>query len=183
MAYRVIQWGTGSIGRLAMREVLRNPDFRLVGVKVYGDAKVGQDAGALSGRPPVGVAAVKDAAKLDLRKGDTVLYCPMVADYDEIAALLRAGVNVVTTASNVYPKFYGPGVYDKINDAGLAGNATFHGSGVNPAFMSEVLPLTLSGLVHRPRKITVQEVSDVNHYASTAPEIMLDHVGFGKSPA
>jgi hypothetical protein len=47
--------------------------------------------------------------------------------------------------------------------------------------MSEVLPLTLSGLVHRAKRITVQEVSDVNHYASTAPEIMLDHVGFGKS--
>jgi hypothetical protein len=183
MAYRVIQWGTGSIGRLAMREVLSNPDFALVGIKVYGDGKVGQDAGALCGLPPMGITAVKDSSRLDLRRGDTVLYCPIVADYDEIAGLLRAGVNVVTTASNVYPKFYGPGVYDTINDAGLAGGATFHGSGVNPAFMSEVMPLTLSGLVHRPRKITVQEVSDVNHYASTAPEIMLDHVGFGKSPA
>jgi hypothetical protein len=38
-------------------------------------------------------------------------------------------------------------------------------------------------LVHRAKKITVREVSDVNHYASTAPEIMLDHIGFGKSPA
>jgi len=181
MVYRVIQWGTGSVGKLALREVLKNPEFRLVGVKVYSDAKVGQDAGALSGEPPVGLTAVKDAARLDLRKCDTVLYCPMVADYDEIAVLLCAGANVVTTASNVYPQFYGPGVYDKINDAGLNGGATFHGSGVNPAFMSEVLPLTLSGLVHQPRKITVREVSDVNHYASTAPEIMLDHVGFGKS--
>src|SRR3984885_5986418 len=99
-----------------------------------------------------------------------------------LGAQVMAGANVVTTASNVYPQFYGPGVYDKINDAGIAGGSTFHGSGVNPAFMSEVLPLTLSGLVHRARKIRVQEVSDVNHYASTAPEIMLDHVGFGKSP-
>ena len=179
MAYRVIQWGTGSVGRLAMREVLKNPEFQLAGVKVYGDAKVGRDAGELCGLPPVGVIASKEPA---VGKGDTILYCPIVADYDEIARLLRAGANVVTTASNVYPQFYGPGVYDKINDAGIAGGATFHGSGVNPAFMSEVLPLTLSGLVHRATKIKVQEVSDVNHYASTAPEIMLDHVGFGKSP-
>ena len=179
MAYRVIQWGTGSVGRLALREVLKNPEFQLAGVKVYGDAKAGRDAGELCGLPPVGVVASKEPA---VQKGDTILYCPIVADYDEIARLLRAGANVVTTASNVYPQFYGPGVYDKINDAGIAGGASFHGSGVNPAFMSEVLPLTLSGLVHRATKITVREVSDVNHYASSAPEIMLDHVGFGKSP-
>jgi 2,4-diaminopentanoate dehydrogenase len=179
MTYRVIQWGTGSVGRLALREILKNPEFQLAGVKVYGDAKVGKDAGELCGLPITGVIASKEPAVV---RGDTALYCPIVADYDEIARLLRAGANVVTTASNVYPQFYGPGVYDKINDAGIAGGATFHGSGVNPAFMSEVLPLTLSGLVHRARKIRVQEVSDVNHYASTAPEIMLDHVGFGKSP-
>jgi hypothetical protein len=180
VTYRVIQWGTGSVGRLALREVLKNPEFELAGVKVYSDAKVGTDAGTLCDMPAAGIKATKEPS---LQKGDTVLYCPIVADYDEIATMLRAGVNVVTTASNVYPRFYGPGVYDKINDAGIAGGATFHGSGVNPAFMSEVLPLTLSGLVHRARKITVREVSDVNHYASTAPEIMLDHVGFGKSPA
>jgi len=179
VTYRVIQWGTGSVGRLALREVLKYPEFELAGVKVYGDAKVGKDAGELCGLPPVGVVASKEPA---VAKGDTILYCPIVADYDEIARLLKAGANVVTTASNVYPQFYGPGVYDKINDAGIAGGASFHGSGVNPAFMSEVLPLTLSGLVHRATKITVREVSDVNHYASSAPEIMLDHVGFGKSP-
>ncbi len=180
MSYRVIQWGTGSVGRLALREVLKNPEYVLAGVKVYGDAKVGKDAGDLCGLAKTGIAAAKDP---EVRKGDTVVYCPIVADYDEIARLLRAGANVITTASNVYPKFYGPGVYDKINQAALNGGSTFHGSGVNPAFMSEVLPLTLSGLVHRARKISVQEVSDVNHYASTAPEIMLDHIGFGKSPA
>jgi hypothetical protein len=180
--YRVIQWGTGSVGKLALSELLKNREFELVGVKVYGDAKVGMDAGALCGLPTTGITAVKDVAGLDLRSGDSIIYCPMVADYDEIARLLRAGANVVTTASNMYPQFYGPGIYDKLNDAALEGRATFHGSGVNPAFMSDVLPLTLSGLVHRAKKISVQEVSDVNHYASTAPEIMLDHVGFGKSP-
>ena len=33
MAYRVIQWGTGSVGRLALREVLKNPEFQLAGVE------------------------------------------------------------------------------------------------------------------------------------------------------
>jgi 2,4-diaminopentanoate dehydrogenase len=182
LVFRVIQWGTGSVGKLALRETLKNPAFKLAGVKVYGDAKVGKDAGELCGMPATGITAVKDTADLKLQKGDTILYCPMIPNYDEIAGLLQAGANVITTASNMYPQFYGPGVYGKLNDAGQQGNATFHGSGVNPAFMSDVLPLTVSGLVHRASKITVREVSDVNHYTSTAPEIMMDHIGFGKTP-
>lgn len=180
MAYRVIQWGTGSVGRLSLREALKNPAFTLAGVKVYGDAKVGKDAGSLCGMPDTGVLAVKEMADLHVQRGDTVLYCPMIASYDDIVQLLEAGANVVCTASNMYPQFYAPGVFDRLNGAAFKGGATFHGSGVNPAFMSDVLPLTISGLVHQARKITVREVSDVNHYASTAPEIMLDHIGFGK---
>jgi hypothetical protein len=181
MVYRVIQWGTGSVGKLAMREALKNPEFKLAGVKVYGDSKIGKDAGTICGIPDTGVLAVKEIADLKLQKGDTILYCPMVFNYDEMAGLLEAGANLITSASNMYPQFYGNAVYDKLNDAALKGGATFHGSGVNPAFMSDVLPLVLSGLVHQAKKITVREVSDVNHYASTAPEIMLDHVGFGKT--
>ena len=183
MAIKVIVWGTGSVGRIALREVLRNREtFELIGVKVYGDAKVGKDAGELSGEPATGIAAVREMADLPLDAADCVLYCPMVVDYDDIAALLRRGVNVVTTASHVYPKFYGPEIYGKIDGAAREGGASFHGSGINPAFMSEILPLTLSGLSHQARRITVREVSDVNHYASTAPEIMCDHIGFGKTP-
>src|ERR1700704_3625662 len=136
MVYRVVQWATGSVGRVALREILKNPEFELVGVKVYGADKAGKDAGDLCGMPRTGVKAVEHQKDLGLRKGDCVVYCPRVADYDEIAGLLRAGVNVVTTASNVYPQFYGAGVYDKLNRAGIEGDATFHGSGVNPAFMS-----------------------------------------------
>jgi hypothetical protein len=183
MRTKVIVWGAGSVGRIALREILGNPgDFELVGVKIYSDAKVGKDAAELCGlKEPSGVKAAKDVNAL-LDQTDCVFYCPMSANYDEIAALLRAGVNVVTTASNVYPKFYGEAVFNKLDEAGKAGGASFHGSGVNPAFMSDVLPLTLSGLSHKARKITVQEVSDVNHYTSTAPEIMCDHIGFGKTP-
>jgi hypothetical protein len=182
MKYRVIQWGTGSVGSFALAELLTNPIFEVVGVKVYSDEKVGVDAGLLCGAQPVGVHAVRDVSDLPLADADCVLYCPLVADYDEIAQLLETGVNVITTASNVYPRFYGAEVFEKLDRAGKAGGASFHGSGINPAFMSDVLPITLSGLSHRAKRITVREVSDVNHYASTAPEIMLDHIGFGKSP-
>jgi len=182
MTLKVILWGPGSVGRVGLREILLNPEFRLIGVKANSPAKDGKDAGELCGLPPTGIFATTDRTKLPLAEADCIFYSPQVTDYDDVVSFLEAGIDVVTTASNVYPKFYGPAVYDRLQNAALKGGASFHGSGVNPAFMSEVLPLTLSGISHRASRITVREVSDVNHYASTAPEIMLDHVGFGKPP-
>ncbi|MDB5985999.1 MAG: dihydrodipicolinate reductase [Nevskia sp.] len=183
MVYRVIQWGTGTIGKHTLRAVIDHPQLELVGVKVYSQDKIGFDAGAIVGLPDTGIKAVVDMNDLPLANADCVLYIPMLPNYDEISQLLRAGVNVITTAGNLYPKSSGMEIVDKIQNACLAGNSVFHGSGINPAFMSEVLPLTLSGLSYRAKRITVQEVSDVRLYAAQAPEIMMNHLGFGKSPA
>ena len=182
MAYRVIQWGTGAVGKHTLRAVLDHPQLELVGLKVYNESKVGRDAGELADRPATGIRAVRELADLPLAAADCVLYVPMQPDYDEIAALLRAGVSVITTAGNMYPQAYGQEVFDKLQGACLVGGSVFHGSGINPAFMSDVLPLTLSGLSYRVRQIIVQEVSDIAHYAVAAPGIMMDNIGFGKTP-
>ena len=92
MAWRVIQWGTGSVGSLALGELLRSPDFEVVGVKVYGDDKLGVDAGTLAGGAPGGVRAVREIDELPLAGADCVLYCPMVADYDDRFERRAAGL-------------------------------------------------------------------------------------------
>lgn len=179
---KVIQWGMGGVGKLALRELLKNPQFEVIAVKAFTPEKAGQDAGEMLGLPKNGLNVVTDMADLPVADADCVMYCPRMTDYDEVAQLLRGGANVVTPASNVYPLAYGPEIYGKLNQAGIDGNASFHGSGVNPAFMSDVLPLTLSGLVHQAKKITVREVSDIGVYAAMAPAIILEHTSFGKFP-
>ena len=47
MKYRVIQWGTGFVGKLALRATLEHPDLELVGLVVRSEDKVGRDAGEL----------------------------------------------------------------------------------------------------------------------------------------
>ena len=42
--YRIIQWGTGNVGRHALRTIVERPDFELVGLRVYNPDKVGKDA-------------------------------------------------------------------------------------------------------------------------------------------
>jgi len=45
MPYRVIQWSTGNVGKLALRAILYNPELQLVGLWVSSKEKEGRDAG------------------------------------------------------------------------------------------------------------------------------------------
>ena len=45
MTSRVIQWGTGNVGRHALRAILGRPNLELVGLRVYNPEKGGKDAG------------------------------------------------------------------------------------------------------------------------------------------
>ena len=74
MRYRVIQWGTGNVGTFALGAILDHPELELAGVWVHNAAKVGQDAGALCGRPRVGIAATNDADSLLALGADCVCY-------------------------------------------------------------------------------------------------------------
>ena len=48
MALRIVQWGTGAVGRAVLAAVLDpRSGLELVGVKVYSDDKDGVDAGVL----------------------------------------------------------------------------------------------------------------------------------------
>src|SRR5271165_6886067 len=47
--YRVIQWATGNVGRIAIRHFVGNPTYDLVGVLVTNPKKVSKDAGEIAG--------------------------------------------------------------------------------------------------------------------------------------
>src|SRR5258706_3783043 len=150
---RVIQWATGVVGRHAAAAIAAHPDLELVGARVYDEAKAGRDVGALCGLAPIGVIATTSSDEVIALDADCVFYAargeldPMRA-IDDICRLLESGKNVVSTAVTglIYPKSFGPAVCDRIEKACRVGNASFHGTGIEPGWASEGLPLTMSGL-------------------------------------
>ena len=102
---------------------------------------------------------------------------------DDICALLATGKNVVSTALTalIYPKAAGPEVVDRLEAACAAGGSSFHGTGIEPGWAGEVLPLTMSGILGRIDSIVVQELMDYSTYA--VPEVLFDIMGFGPPPA
>lgn len=178
MALRIIGWGTGAVGREALRAVLDSRSgLELVGVRVYSDAKDGVDAGALLDREAVGVAASADIDTVLALDADCVVYTPRLTSIDEVCAILESGKNVVTTAFLFHPQRIAPVDRDRVLAAALAGGASVHGCGLNPGNLSGALPLALSGMSRTIEKLTLQERADWSVYDSTA--ITFDNMRFG----
>jgi hypothetical protein len=176
MAYRVIQWATGNVGRAAIEGILAHPELELAGVWVHSEDKVGKDAGELCGLDPVGVAATNDVEALLALDADCIHYSPVMAQTPEVIRMLEAGKNVVTPLGWFYP-------FDSVDVAEVEGacrrgGVTLHGTGIHPGGITERFPLVLSALCRNVRHVRAEEFSDIRTYATefVVREVML----FGK---
>src|SRR4051812_29598868 len=124
---RVVQWTTGNVGKSSVAAIASNPTLELIGCYAWSEDKVGRDVGVLAGIEPLGVAATNDVDALLALKPDVVVYNPMWIDVDELARILEAGVNVVTSASFITGGNLGDG-RDKIAEACRKGGSTMFGS-------------------------------------------------------
>jgi hypothetical protein len=177
MTFRVIQWATGGVGRSAIEAVLRHPELELAGCWVHSAAKAGRDVGDIIGADPLGIAATADAQELLQLDADCVVYAPLVPDKDMVAALLRAGKNVVTPVGWIYPD---PARTADIEAACRAGRATLHGTGIHPGGITERFPLMVSALSAAVTQVRAEEFSDLRTYA--APDVIRHVMGFGGTP-
>lgn len=174
---RIIQWATGAQGTEAIRAILDTPGYELVGAKCFYRQKEGADAAELAGRPACGVKATTDMDAILALEADCVAYMPRNTNLDEVCALLASGKNVVTTAFLFHPRRLPAADLARLEAACAAGGTTVHGAGLNPGFLSGVLPLVMSGMSRRIEHIRLQERADWSFYEST--HITFDNMCFG----
>ena len=180
----MIVWGTGNVGRAALRTVVANPALRLAGVIVGTPEKVGRDAGALCGLGPLGVVASDDADRVLDLGAHAVAYCAS-GDFRPDEALadiercLRGGLNVVSTS--VYPLYHpasAPGdLQARMEAACRAGGSSCFVSGIDPGFINDVVPVLLSGLCEEIQEIRAIELFNYAFYDQ--PDAVRNLVGFG----
>ena len=184
MTLRVAVWGTGNVGRAAIRMVDGHPELELTGVIVSSPAKVGRDAGELAqlGRS-VGVVASDDSVEV-LGGVDAVAYCAS-ADFRPDAAMadiltaLRAGASVVTPGC--YPLYDPPSapvaLRAPVEAACKEGGSAFFANGIDPGWGNDVFPLLLSGFCSEITEVRIQELFDYSIY--DAEGTVRELIGFG----
>jgi hypothetical protein len=183
MAYRVIQWSTGNVGRYALRGIINHPNLELVGVWAHSKDKAGMDAGEIAGTAKTGVKVTNDADELLAMDAEVVSYNstgdlrPMEA-IDDIVRILGSGKNVVSTS--LVPLVYAPSapkeMRDPIEQACIKNGVSCWTSGIDPGVANDLLPLVLTGLCERIDSVRVMEI--LNYSTYDQPEVLFHTMGF-----
>src|SRR3954465_8178304 len=144
---RVVVVGLGPIGIGAARAVLADPGMKLVGLVDIDPAKVGKAVTELEGGPVVSKSLKEGAGG-----GADVAIVTTTSKLDRMAATLREalalGLHVVSSCEEMaWPKYRHAELAGQLDaEAKRAGKALL-GTGVNPGFVMDLLPVVLSSMV------------------------------------
>ncbi|SCW66662.1 4-hydroxy-tetrahydrodipicolinate reductase [Sphingobium faniae] len=182
---KVIVWGPGSLGGACLREVMKLPEYELVGVLAFDPAKDGMDAGDLIAGPKTGVRVTTDKEAIFALDADCVIHTPRALpdfhDYDaDVIRLLESGKNVVSGACYHFPPIHGDDYAQRLEQGCVKGGVSLHGTGVHPGFLMERLAITATGLSNRVETIAIREVTDCSRIQSRP---FMEAFGFGADPA
>jgi hypothetical protein len=168
---RAAVWGTGNVGRAAIRAVDAHPELELAAVIVHNPDKVGRDAGDLADLArTLGVPATDD---IDAALGDidALVYAASgdIRPDDALADIvrgIRAGAVVVTPS--LYALYDPQSAPAELRDPVLAaiadGGGSLFVSGIDPGWGNDILPVLASGLASTVEQVRCQEFVDFSSY-------------------
>ena len=166
MPIRVLHIGLGPIGAAVVRQVATRPGFKAVGAIDIDAAKLGRDLGEVVGlerRLRVTVSdnlrAVVKATMPDVVVLSTSSSLKKV--WPQIEAVLTLKLPIVSTTEELaYPWWNQKALSKKIDAAARKARVAVVGTGVNPGFTMDALPITLTGVCQEVTAIRVNRVQD-----------------------
>jgi 4-hydroxy-tetrahydrodipicolinate reductase len=163
---RVLHVGLGPIGSSILKQVFERPGFKIVGGVDVDPAKAGRDLGEVAELPRrLRLKVSADAATaLKLTKPDVVVLCTSSALAEvlpQIQTILRAKVAIVSTTEELaYPTFSHAPLARKIHALATRAKVAVLGTGVNPGYAMDALPIALTAVCARVDRVMVTRVQD-----------------------
>jgi hypothetical protein len=163
---RVMHFGLGPIGAAIVKQVAARPGFKIVGAIDIDPAKVGRDLGDVVGMPKRLSAKVSaEAAKaLKSAKPDVVILCTGSSIKEvlpQIETILKAKVPIVSTTEELaYPGYTHIRQARLVHAMAKKAKVAVLGTGVNPGFAMDALPIALTAVCERVDRIVVHRVQD-----------------------
>jgi 2,4-diaminopentanoate dehydrogenase len=165
---RAVQYGLGPIGASIARLMRTKAQIEIVGAVDKDPAKAGRDLGEFLGASdaPWGVKISPDAASVLAKPADLVIhstssYLPDVMD--QLLECIAAGCCVVSTCEELaYPFRKHPELSKQLDEAAIEEGVAIIGTGVNPGFVMDKLPLTLSAVAQKIETVRVTRIVDAS---------------------
>jgi 2,4-diaminopentanoate dehydrogenase len=166
MNIRVMLVGLGPIGAAVARQVLDRKGYQLVGAVDVDPNKLGRDAGDVMelGRKLRLKVTSAIGKTIKATKPDVAVLCTssslkaVVGQFEEV---LKHRVPIVTTTEEAaYPSRANRRLALRIDDAARKAKVAVLGTGVNPGFAMDALPIALTAVCERVDSIEVLRVQD-----------------------
>ena len=166
MSIRVMMMGLGPIGAAVARQVADRKGLKIVAAVDIDPAKVGKDLGELLGLGKrLGVKVTADAAPaLRATRPDVAVLCTSSSlrrVLPQFETVLKARVPIVSTTEELaYPWRSQRALASKLDKLARKAKAAVVGTGVNPGFAMDALPITLTGICERVDTVRVDRIQD-----------------------
>ena len=160
---RVIQVGLGPIGQdMARRATERG--FELVGAIDIDPQFDGKNLSEVLGIEASGTVVSSAEAALAAFNADVALVTT-VSELERVVpgceTLLRGGVGVVSTCEEMaFPLVSQPEMVERLDNAAKAGGVACLGTGINPGFVLDLLPVLVSAPLDRVERVRAWRVVD-----------------------
>jgi hypothetical protein len=159
---RVIQYGLGPIGCATARLIDERGNLELVGAVDVDPAKVGKDVGELIGLGrSLGLTAKARLAEIDGGADVVVHTTNSFFDQftDQVLEILDAGFDIVSTSEELsFPWTGNADQAGRLDAAAKKAGKTVLGTGVNPGFLMDSLPLFITSIAQTVDHIDVTRV-------------------------
>jgi len=163
---RVIHYGLGAIGSQIARLVLSREGVRSVAAIDIDEGKAGRDLGAVIGLDrPLDMPVSKTlASALEGKEAEVVLHSTgsfLEKVIPQLREVISAGLNIVSTCEELaYPAAQHPKLAVEIDALAKERGVTVLGTGVNPGFIMDTLPLVITGVCQEVQRIHVSRRVD-----------------------
>jgi hypothetical protein len=166
MPTKVMIMGLGPIGAGVARQLVARKNFKVVSAVDIDPAKAGKDLGDVVGlgkKTGIKVGADPVAAIRKTRPQVAVL-CTSSAlkkAWPQVEAVLKLKVPIVSTTEELsYPWFSNKALARKIDAAAKRAKVAVVGTGINPGFAMDALPIALTAICERVDAVRIDRIQD-----------------------
>ena len=163
---KVLHFGLGPIGAGVVKQVAERKGFKIVGAVDIDPAKVGRDLGEVARLDRTLRVKVSDNARKAIKsaKPDVAVLCTsssMKKVMEQMETILGLKVPIVSTTEELaYPTKANMRYARAINQMAKKAKVAVLGTGVNPGFVMDALPIMLTGVCERVEAIRVERIQD-----------------------
>lgn len=163
----VILYGLGPIGAACARVLAARPDYQFVGAIDLDPAKVGKDISDVIGLPAkTGVKVSNQTARVLKKDAQLVVHATgsyLLQVRPQLEQIIKAGKNIVSTCEELSnPWAQNPEVADALHALAKKNRVTVVGTGINPGYAMDTLPVALTAVCQTVSHVRVKRVVDAS---------------------